>query len=99
MQIHFDKVVLPDGEFPVHAASENLAVMLVGPVEFYVQGPEDADRLIRAAAKAKQLMEAKALRAEMKPLVISDSTIQQAQFFAQPGNTIDDVLAEQQAAS
>lgn len=34
-----------------------------------------------------------------KPLVISDSTLRQAEYFAQPGNTIDDLLAAQRAES
>lgn len=37
--------------------------------------------------------------AEPEPLVISDSTIEQAEFFEQPGNTIDDILAAQRSAS
>lgn len=35
------------------------------------------------------------LHAEPEPLVISDSTIEQARYFAQPGNTIEDLLAAQ----
>ena len=39
------------------------------------------------------------LHAEPERLVISESTIEQARFFAQPGNTIDDILAKQAPAS
>jgi hypothetical protein len=66
MQTHFDRSCAPDGEFPVHAASANLAVIGIGPVELYVEGPEDADRLIRAAIEAKRLMEV-AAQAEALP--------------------------------
>jgi len=166
MQTHFDKSIAQDGEFPVHAASPTLAVILIGPVELYVEGPEDADRLIKAAVKAKRLMEARAEsteRAEPEPpapgpggvlfpaggwcpaftvmedddvtlycdreaghpgshhapgpdegsevawgeLYASwsdkpepeptsyDRAIQQAEFFARPGSTVDDILAAQ----
>ena len=61
MQTHIDKIVAPDGEFPVHAAGPRLAIILIGAIELYVQGPEDADRLIKAGAEAKRLMEARAL--------------------------------------
>jgi hypothetical protein len=37
------------------------------------------------------------LHAEPEPLKISDSTIAAAAYFAQPGNTVDDVLAAQRA--
>lgn len=56
MQTHINRSVVPEGDLPVEAVTGELAWMILGEVQLYLS-PGDADRLIKAAAEAKQQMD------------------------------------------
>ena len=66
MQLHQTKAVDDEGEFLVVANHPGLATITIGSIQLWASSPEDCDRLIRAAVKAKDRMLA-AARAKTEP--------------------------------
>ena len=57
MQTHINRSVVPEGDLKVEAVTGELATIVLGEVQLYLS-PDDADRLIKAAAEAKRQMDA-----------------------------------------
>jgi len=60
MQLHFSPATSPDDEYKIQVCNSDLVTIDIGPIELYVTGREDADRLIRALERGKEGMDARA---------------------------------------
>ena len=56
MQTHVNRSVVPEGDLKTEAVTGELATIVLGEIALWVS-PGDADRLIKAAAEAKQQMD------------------------------------------
>ena len=56
MQTHINRSVVPEGDLKTEAVTGELATLVIGEVALYLS-PDDADRLIKAAAEAKKQMD------------------------------------------